>query len=186
MGMEVAALAAPPSSRGPLPLQELPLELLSLILDEALSGQPSFGRLVELSLLCRAFRDCLYTSSAWTLDLIGGPARGAFLPRLSGSEVLRRVLHAHGPNLTKLRIGSRDVRVRWSPTKHDLALVAAAAPRLRVLDVGSIHSAALPDLAALVSRCRELRLLWLCHEDFNAGHRMALAAHAPPTCHIRG
>ena len=51
MRMEVAALAAPPSSRGPLPLQELPLELLSLILDEALSGQPSFGRLVELSLL---------------------------------------------------------------------------------------------------------------------------------------
>ena len=103
MGMAVATRVAPPSSR-PLPLQELPSELLGLILDETLSNQP-FGRRVELSLLCRAFRDCIYTSSAWTLDLIGGPTRGAFLPRLSGSEVLRRVLQAHGPNLTQLRIG---------------------------------------------------------------------------------
>ena len=184
MGMAVATRVAPPSSR-PLPLQELPCELLGLILDETLSNQP-FGRRVELSLLCRAFRDCIYTSSAWTLDLIGGPTRGAFLPRLSGSEVLRRVLQAHGPNLTQLRIGSRDVRVRWTPTKNDLALVAAAAPRLRVLDVGSIQEAALPDLTELVSRCRELRLVWLSREDWSARHRMALAAHAPPACRIRG
>jgi hypothetical protein len=138
------------------------------------------GTTVKYCLTCNTFRAIIYDLPIWSVDLVGGPRDGSFSPTISGSEILRRILPTHSGRIHSLRLGSRDVRVRWSASKADLALVATHCTSIVSLDLGSLDEDAQAVLLDLLSRCKNLRSLWLdpCIP------RPDIRAHTPPCCRI--
>jgi hypothetical protein len=165
-------------------LLDLPRELLSSILSYALEsprGCP-FGTTIKHCLTCVTFRAIIYDLPIWSVDLVGGPRDGSFAPTVSGSEILRRILLTHSGRIRSLRLGSRDVRVRWSASKADLALVATHCASIVFLDLGSLDEDAQEVLLDLLSRCGSLRSLWV--DPCIKAPRLEIRAHTPHCCRI--